>query len=59
MSAVIGVLVVILRLQGGSLHEAQIKLLRSNLDAIQGKKDEAVKAAKLKLQKALKAYYDG
>lgn len=57
LAAVIGVLVVVLRIQGGKLHEAQIKLLLTAIDRTQGEKDQAVKAARDKLSTALSDYY--
>lgn len=57
LSSIIGVLVVVLKIQGGKLHEAQIHLLANAINAGQDHKDSAVILAKTKLQAALKAYY--
>lgn len=57
LASIIGVLVIALKLQGGKLHEAQIKLLLTTIDRGQSEKDKAVAMAKEQLQSALKDYY--
>lgn len=58
MAAIIGGLVLSLRLQGGKLHKAQTDLLKANFDHATEKQDILVANAKDKLNKALKAYRD-
>lgn len=56
LSAVVGVLVIALRIQGGKLHAAQISLLRTTIESGQEPLDKAVLLAKARLKAALKSY---
>lgn len=56
MAVVIGVLVVVLRLQGSRLHKAQVDLLRAHYGTQVGKQDEVTAASKKRFDKALGAY---
>jgi hypothetical protein len=58
LAALFGALIIALRIQGGKLHAAQIKLLLIAMDQVQVTKDKAVEAAKAKLNAALKSYYE-
>lgn len=55
-SAVIGALVIALKLQGGRLHRTQVDLLRSNMKATQKENDDAVEVARKKFAEALGEY---
>ena len=57
LAAVVGGLVLALRLQGSRLHETQIKLLIATVNQSDTLKEQAVVLAKTKLQAALKDYY--
>lgn len=56
--AVIGTLVVALRLQGGKLHATQIALLESQLNNTMDKDDAEVVAAKAAMLRQEKALYE-
>ena len=58
LASVIGILILALRIQGGRLHAAQIRLLVIATEQRQAKLDAAVIAAKLQLNASLKAYYE-
>lgn len=58
LALAIGGLVLALRIQGGRLHQAQIKLLLTVIDRGQAEKDATVSQAREALTHALKDYYD-
>lgn len=58
LGAIIGFLLLRLRLQNEKLHETRVKLLRSNHEATAQKHKGAVKSSREKYQQALKEYED-
>ena len=59
LAAIIGVLVVALKLQGSKLHAAQIAMLTQQLKMQQNKDDASVAKAKAALAAAMAAYEAG
>lgn len=57
LAAVIGALVVALRMQGGSLHALQVEVLRSSIAVAIDKDDKAIEQAMLAYEKALNEYH--
>lgn len=55
-AAAIGVLILKLKLQGGQLHAAQVKLLEAQTDEKLHATDDAVAAARTKFEAAKKAF---
>jgi hypothetical protein len=54
LSAIVGILVVILGIQGGRLHKAKVKLIERELDIATLKDDKNIKDKKKKLRQAKK-----
>ena len=54
LSAIVGILVVILGIQGGRLHKAKVKLIEKELDIATLKDDKNIKDKKKKLRQAKK-----
>lgn len=57
-ASIIGILLVVLRLQGGKLHKAQIALLFQQLKETDEADKALIASAKAKLQSTLKAYIE-
>ena len=56
LATLVGILVIVLKLQGSRLHYAQLQLLEANFKAQDQTDDDAVKAAKEAYEKALNSY---
>jgi len=54
LTAIIGILVIALGIQGGRLHKAKVKLIEKDLDIATLKDDENIASKKKKLKKAKK-----
>jgi len=54
LASVVGILVIILGIQGGKLHRAKVKLIEKDLDIATIKDDENIADKKKKLRKAKK-----
>lgn len=56
LAAIVGGLVVMLRIQGSRLHRTQVDLLHKTIQSDQALEDEKLKALRLKFDEALKKY---
>lgn len=59
LAAIIGALVVALRLRGGQLHKAQVDLLASQIERGNEKDQESLQRAREAYETALRAYEEG
>lgn len=57
LAALVGMLVVALKLQGSALHKAQVQLLEQHIKTIDSSDDQSVKTARDAFSKALYTYH--
>jgi hypothetical protein len=58
MAGLIGVLVILLKVQGSRLHKAQVQLLEQSFHSTMDQQDAKVDAAKAAFHAAKTSYYD-